>query len=181
MSKPERNYGSVPGCYLTLIAALSSCMVLGCNADGPRTASGVALAPPATTPVTPGVMTAASASSAAGSSAAPTLAMAAAGSGGAPSQAGAAAGAPSSGGVATVLPASDVCDVSSEACALSISCPAVQLCAAIPLVSEVELDASMWTGRCVPECDPSSNSNGCEWQQQSCPAGYRCIPCAQLQ
>ena len=78
------------------------------------------------------------------------------------------------------LPPVAQCDLTAQACGQSVHCPAVQLCAAIPLVSEVELDRSAWTGRCVPECQPSVNANGCVWQQERCPSGYRCMPCDKL-
>jgi hypothetical protein len=78
------------------------------------------------------------------------------------------------------LPPPAQCDVTAQACGQSVLCPAVQLCAAIPLVSEVELDSSAWTGHCVPECQPNVNANGCVWQQERCPPGYRCMPCDKL-
>jgi hypothetical protein len=82
--------------------------------------------------------------------------------------------------VSGTLPPAAQCDVTAQVCGQSVLCPAVQLCAAIPLVSEVDLDRSAWTGRCVPECQPSVNANGCVWQQESCPVGYRCMPCDKL-
>jgi len=78
------------------------------------------------------------------------------------------------------LPPVAQCDVTAQLCGQSVLCPAVQLCAAIPLVSEVELDRSAWTGHCVPECQPNVNANGCVWQQERCPPGYRCMPCDKL-
>jgi hypothetical protein len=80
-----------------------------------------------------------------------------------------------------MFPATTECAITAPVCATVALCPAVQLCASVPLVSQVDLDRGQWTGHCVPSCNPDKdNEFGCNWQQERCPAGYKCVPCDRL-